>query len=199
MKKPTGMAMSAPQGGWQVLFPNPEYPVVSNHYREFLQKCFTYLEANGLDTSAGWQDRVWTLLCDQHPEIPCEDTEAAPVKPLNADDVRRFLTTIYETWKSGAKAVSEELQNQRVSVCLACPHKGHTACFGGCSALSQTLSEFTIGRAIRSLPEIHKVSCLKCSCLLEVKTMFPVEVLRKVDSKMGSPPDYWEKCWMRSE
>ncbi len=193
MKKPANLSV-VPRDGWHCKFPDG-YEVRAQHPSHFLSQCFVHLEANGLDSGTGWQERCWDLVCSTHPEIPCEDTEVKE-RTLGPDDVRRFLTTMWETWKSGAEPVSEEVQNLRVSRCLQCPMKGYTACFGGCSQVSQLLSEFSVGREIRNLPEIHKVSCQACGCYLESKTMFPLNVLKAVDEKLGQKPDYHRSCWM---
>lgn len=200
MRKPLNLSV-VPQGGWHARFPD-SYEVRAQHSSDFLRQCFVHLEANGGDTGTGWQERVWDLCCQTHPELPYEDSEVKE-RTMGPDDVRRFLRTIWETWKEGAEPVSDELQNQRISTCLSCPKKGYTSCFGGCSGIASALSEFTMGRAIRQLPEIHKVSCMACSCYLETKTMFPVGILRTVDEKLGQKPDYWDstngRCWMLTE
>ncbi len=196
MKKPSNLSV-VPPGGWHSRFPDG-YEVHAQHSSDYLRQCFQHLEANGGDTGTGWQERMWDQLCATHPEIAYDDSEVKE-RGIGPDDVRRFLRTIWETWKEGAEPVTEELQNSRIEVCLRCPKKGYTACCGGCSGIAQSLSEFTMGRNIRSLPEIHKVSCQACGCYLETKTMFPVDVLRAVDKKLGDEPAYDPQCWMLTE
>lgn len=191
-----------PPGNWSARFPDG-FIATGQHPSVFLRECFRHLEETDGDTGTGWQERCFDLVCQTHPEMQCEDTEVKE-RTIGPDDIRRFLTTMWQTWKEGAEPVSVETQNSRVSVCLQCPHKGYQSCFGSCSGISQALSEFTTGREIRNLPEIHKVACLKCGCYLEQKTMFQVSVLRKVDEKMGQVPDYWDegegkRCWMLTE
>jgi len=196
MRKPANM-MTIPQGGWHCRFPDG-FEVRSQHPSDFLRQCYEHLEGNGGDTGSGWRERVWELVCDTHPEMECLDSET-PLRIVGPDDVRRFLMTMWETWKSGAESVSEEVQNTRIDTCLRCPKKGYSSCAGGCSQLGKLLADFVLDRKIPRLVEVHKQACMACGCHIETKTRFPVDVLRKVDEKLGQTPEYWQECWMLSE
>jgi hypothetical protein len=40
-------------------------------------------------------------------------------------------------------------------------------------------------------------ACAACGCIIAAKAAYPLEVLQKVDERLGRHPDYAEECWMR--
>lgn len=185
-----------PPRGWSVdvgLGP----PIVSHNFNDFVRQIFVRLQANDADKH-GWRDWALSLMCEQRPDIPCEDS-AKNERAMTGDDVLRFLKSLWTAKEEGAVAVSEELQNKRVDTCLACPKLGYISCYVGCASISETLSAFLLGRKVPRIREIHKMSCMACGCSAEVKTMWPLDIIRQIDEKHGTKPDYHEKCWVLTE
>lgn len=185
-----------PPGGWSVQIEGAGPPIKADHWSVFISEIRNRLIANGLD-SHGWKERAIDLMCRQRPEIQSEDKEV-PTRSVTSDDIQRFVRTIWEAWKAGAQAVSAEEQDRRAAICVECPKKGYVSCFGGCGALAATLAEMTIHSKARSIPELHKASCMVCGCELSTLTMYPLEVLQKVDAKIGfKTEEYPDHCWKK--
>lgn len=188
-----------PRGGWSLKFPSG-WSVSESHYAAFLQACREHMERNDMpypfNTSGGWQDRMWDQVCQQNPHIECEDTDK-PERIIDGNDVLRYLRTMWSSFEKGALAVNDEEQNRRLSICLTCPRMGYISCFIGCNSIAHVLSEFIIGRKINRREETNNKSCLACGCSIEVKTMWPLDVIKDVDAKMGITPDYAPNCWIR--
>lgn len=203
MKRPVNTNYVPGQGAdrarkyWNVVLENGVY-VESKHPADFMKKCFTALENNGLYTGSGWSDQIWHMVCEQNPHIDCIDTDRPPVV-AGWLDVRRFFITLRELLGSSKPLVSPEVQEARIEKCLICPKNVSLGNCSGCSWVAQTLSELAGNRQIKDEPRIHRRGCGACGCELSVKTAYPVEVLRLSDDRLGLKPDYWEQCWMKSE
>lgn len=183
-----------PPGGWTVTIKGAGPTIQANNWSLFIKEVFKRLVANKMDRH-GWKEETVDLMCRQRPDIPSKDVDV-PTRDVTGDDVKRFLATIWEAWKAGAEPVSAEEQDRRAAICLQCPKKGYVSCMGGCGAMAQTLAEMTVGSKARLLPELHKASCLACGCELSTLTMYPLEVLKRVDKKINfQASEYWEKCW----
>lgn len=195
--RPTNTAVVPPRG-WTVDIPDAGPTIVSNNWSEFWSQVGLRLRTNGLDRH-GWREWVMDLMCQQRPDIPCVD-DSLPSRDATGDDVRRFVRTIYETWKSGAQAVSDGEQDRRASICQTCPRRGYVSCLGGCGALAGALSEMTIGSKAKSRPELNKSACLVCACEISSLIMWPLDVLKAVDEKIGfEVGQYDPKCWKIQE
>jgi len=194
MLSPVNTSISPPNG-WSVTIPNAGPEIREQNFNAWLGMVLIRLRANNLAT-AGWQEYVLDLMCQQRPDITSEDKDAPPERLASSEDVRHFIHTIWDAWKSGAVAVSAEEQDRRAAICMKCPKKGIVNCIGGCGALAEALAQITIGSQARSIPELHKKSCMVCGCELSTLTMYPLEVLKKVDEKLnfkgGEYPDF---CW----
>lgn len=190
---PTNTRM-APPGGWSVTIEGLGPTIRSDNYAEFIAQVKRRLEANNRDEH-GWKEKVLDLMCQQRPDIACEDTEMTE-RAVTSDDVKRWFRTLWEAWKSGATAVSSEEQDRRAGICRTCPKRGHVSCFGGCGAMAEALSQLVIGTKANVYPDLHKTSCLVCSCEISSLVLFPLEVLQKVDAEanfqVGAYPSH---CW----
>jgi len=194
MRKPANM-MECPQGGWHCRFPDG-FEASSNHPSDFLRQCYGHLVANDLDTSGGWQDRMWDLFCETHPEVPHIDIEAPPVRAVTGDDVWRFFNSLKEAVIQGAEAVSDEEQDRRIGICLACPKLTHVSCSFGCGKIAEIIGDLTLGRKSRRLVEAHKANCGVCACEISTVTAWPLDVLKRVDEKVKfKSSDYPSNCW----
>lgn len=193
MKQPINTKTTPPRG-WTIDFEGLGPLVSSNHFNDFMRQVYARLEANGTLTH-DWREETLDLLCRQRPDIPCEDREL-PERAVTSEDVKRWFKSMWETWKSGAQAVSAEEQDRRASICRDCPKRGHVSCFGGCGAMAEALSQMIVGTKARSYPDLHKTSCLVCSCEITSLVLFPLEVIQKVDEEAGfKVGDYPEHCW----
>ncbi len=172
--------------------------IKSDHFLTFIKEISTRLQANGMDRH-GWKAFYVDLMCEQRPDIPSEDVDAAPSRAMTGDDVKRFLVTAWEGMESGVQPVSEELQNQRVDTCLNCPQLGYISCFIGCQQITETVNKFMMGRNVPKFPQIHKMACQVCGCTASIKSMWPIDVLKAADERMGTTPAYPSNCWVVTE
>lgn len=157
------------------------------------------LEANGQDKH-GWKEEAIDLMCEQRPDIPQIDDEELPSRVITGSDIRKWIKTLYVSWKDGAEPVSVEVQDHRASICATCPKRAHVSCFGGCGVLAQVLSEMVIGAKGKTYPELHKTGCGVCGCEISSLILFPDEVLKKVDEEMQFPiSEYPWHCWRRAQ
>jgi hypothetical protein len=197
MLTPSNTAMAPPKG-WSVTLENLGPEIRDTNFSEFIRQVRVRLESNKADHH-GWREEVLHLMCTQRPDIPCEDT-ALPSRVVTGDDMRRFVRTIYETWKQGAQPVSIEEQERRAAICRACPKRGYVSCFGGCGAIAEAISELVIGTQAKVFPELNKTACMACGCEISTMILFPLDVIHAVDERTAFQPDqYHEKCWKRPE
>lgn len=187
--------MMVPTKGWSVELPDLGPKIVSINYGEFIAMIKRRLESNGKDTP-GWKDDALDLMCRQRPDIECEDDGTVVSREVTSDDVKRFVSTLIEAKRQGAKPVPVEEQERRASICAVCPNKGHVSCFGGCGTLATMLSELVVGANSNPHPDLHKMSCLSCGCELSSLILYPIEVLHAVDEKINFlARPYDSKCW----
>lgn len=189
MKHPID-TMTTPRGGWTVEFPTGAR-ITSNHYMEFLAACFRHMEATEQDTSAGWQDRVWNMVCEQT-GVPCMDNDK-PEAVFNLDDLRRFALTMTKWLASGGGYVTQELAEKRALVCRECPNNYPLAGCGACKGPLKLLVETIGGRKTQQNEFLH--SCKVCHCYLNAKVWLPLEVFPADEEKNVFPPN----CWMITE
>jgi len=190
MKKPAILNITPPNG-YTITFPSG-HVITANHPNTFLEQCFKYIEANGLDSSTGWADRIWDEYCKQNERVDCVDTEA-PEPRFTKDDLRQFGVTVGRWLDGGGQWVSTELSESRAKVCLTCPKNIHV---GGCSGCKGVLEWLTgiLGRR-RDPSDDGLRSCSICHCFLSMKTRVSMEVMS------DSPPaeDFPTWCWLRLE
>lgn len=194
MKTPRNLS-ATPRGNWSFIDPVTQMPVSHPHHMAFLQKVAETRRANGHVLSGNWEHEVWDEVCRQNPQIDCIDTDV-PEIPVTADEVHRFLNTVREF--AGAELVSEEEHIRRANICLGCPKLANVHC-KWCGWAAGVITELLGGRRLHRVAELHKKGCQACKCNLDTKTYYPTDVLRRVDEKMGTQPDYWQGCWMREQ
>lgn len=187
-----------PRNGWEVTIEGAGPTIRSDNFSDFIRQVRVRLESNGMDIH-GWREETIDLMCHQRPDIPCEDRESK-TREVTGADLRRFVRTIYEAWKDGAQPVSVEEQDRRAAICFSCPNRGHVACFGGCGALAEALSEMVVAGKGNRHPELHRTACLSCGCETSSLILYPMEVLMKVDAKVDFlAMPYSPQCWKRPE
>lgn len=188
----------APRGGFRVTFPSG-YTVAELHPNEFIRRCAEHMKLNHFplpfNLSTGWQDRMWDQCCKQNPDIECQNAPRLE-RGVTGDDIKRFLRTLIEFKQAGAVAVSQEEQDRRIDICSRCPKLGVVNCYGGCGSLAMYLEHFISGRDLTKITTVHKKSCMACGCSVEAKTLYPKDVLQKVDQLMDIQPEYWANCWL---
>lgn len=187
-----------PRNGWSVTIEGAGPEIRADNFSVFIREVFNRLQANGLDKH-GWRAEAIDLMCRQRPDIVSEDLDAPQMPAKTSDDVMRFLKTMWKGLEEGVQPVSEDLQNQRIDTCLACPQLTHIACSMGCSSLSDTINRFVMGRNLPKYPVIHKQACSLCGCTCSIKSMWPIAILKDVDDKSATHPDYPPNCWMVTE
>jgi len=187
-----------PAGGWSVTIEGAGPKIVADHFEVFIGQIATRLRANGMDVH-NWKAKAIDLMCQQRPDIPCENKEV-PTRHMTGDDVLRFLKTMWKSMENGVKPVSEELQSQRIDTCLACPKLGFISCYIGCATITEAVAGLMVGRdRVKMFPKIHKMACTACGCTASIKTMWPLDILRAVDGEAQTQPEYDKNCWVLTE
>lgn len=185
---------SRPVGGMWT-YTQPETGVVFSawSYPALLTRISAHRGACNIPMSGGWTAEVQEAMIAANPDIPHEEIGAVK-RFYNADDVHRFISTMMEM-RGGEKLVSPEEQARRIDICAACPKKGVIGC-KWCGWLASKVTEIMGGRKIHRAPEVFKHSCMACGCDIPSKTAISLDLLKKVDEKLGESPDYAEGCWM---
>jgi len=186
-----------PRGGWSVAIEGAGPTIVSDHWESFLHEIGKRLRVNNLDVH-NWKNAAIDLMCQQRPDIESVDKDI-PTRTMTGSDVLRFLRTMWTSMEEGVKPVSEELQNQRIDTCLACPKLGYISCFVGCNTITETVASLMMKRDVPKFPQIHKMACTACGCTASIKTMWPISILARVDAESKTQPDYHPSCWVLSE
>lgn len=194
MKRPLNESIVPAGARWKYLDPLTGVPFSTNDLTVLLQQVRAQRRANDIPVESGWDQVVLDELCAQNENVPCFEAGEQQIH-MTGDDVKRFLTTLEEQF--GRELVSDEEHRRRADICLACPKIGDVACTFPCGWVSKKLTELLGGRRIHRPAELHKRGCTACRCNLDAKTFYPLDVLKKVDEKLGKQPNYWERCWMR--
>jgi len=183
-----------PPGGWAYTEPATGVKFTNNHFLALMQDIRKHRLACDLPVHGNWAEVVHDVICRQNPQVGCMEEGEKPAV-VTPDDIRRFIETMLEL--RGNELVSEEEQARRIDICLECPKRGQIAC-RWCGWLAEKVTEILGGRQLHKVEKIFKQSCMACKCDISAKTAIPMDVLRRVDERIGfDPAGYHEKCWMR--
>ena len=184
-------------GMWTYTQPETGVVIKDIHWNGFLKRIRAHRLANDLPLQAGWVDELQDTLCRENPDLPCQEVGYVE-RRYTQDDVQRFVSTMLELNASN-ELVSEEEQRRRIDICAICPKN---ISMGGCKFcvwLAQKTTQLLAGRKIHRVSETHKRACGACGCDITSKTAVPMTVLKVVDEKLGTTPDYAPGCWMLTE
>lgn len=193
MKRPANPSQ-VPRGGWRYTDPVTGIPHKERDLTVLLQRVRRSRIANGHEMQDGWDSQVLDEICQSDESIDCRAPGESDTR-TSGDALKRFVLTLAE--QAGNNLVSEEEHRRRADICLTCPKIGPTSCIPPCGWLTAKLTEMLAGRKLHRAAELHKRSCTACGCNLDSKTYYSLDVLKKVDDKLGVSPDYWSGCWMR--
>lgn len=193
MKYPT-TPHRVPTGGWQYTDPDTAISFKSNHIDALLAKVRKSRIANDHKVGAEWVVSFYNGLCDQNPHIKCSEEGKQEVQ-WNGDDLAAFLGTLLDMRKSDQGQVAQDEYDRRVGICLRCPKRAVLNC-ATCGFFGSLLQRAIAGVNIIDATA-YPMSCLACGCSITSKALYPLDVLRGVDEKLGRSPDYVPECWMR--
>lgn len=185
---------SSPPGDWKVVAPETGVAFKHFSFSALLKQIRSCREGMGLSTGGDWIERVQEAVCQQNPDVPCFD-EDRPERVWLGEDVWRFLTTLKEAVMGGMEPVSTEEQTRRIDICAVCPKKVVIGC-RWCGALGGMITELLAGRKAPNIEAVYKQSCGACGCDIASKTVYPLDILKRVDEKLDNKPDYAPGCWM---
>ena len=190
MKKPA-MQNQPPALGFRVVFPSGK-EIKAMSIRRFTSQCYAYMVENDLDVTGDWEARLWEDVCNQNPDIPCDDSEH-PEAPLTMRDLGVFKDAMVKWLSSGGEFVSHGLAEKRASVCVTCKNNVHISM--GCGTLcSKVMSWFSEKIGVRRTSVDSQLqSCSQCRCYLKFKTLLPVDAL------MDDGVEYPSWCWIIKE
>lgn len=183
-----------PVGGmWTYTQPETGVTLADWSWAAFLKKIRDHRKACELSVEPGWVDEIHEDVITNNPKLEWEEV-GSKRRWFTGDDIRRFLTTMNELRKHG-EMVSEEEHRRRLDICAVCPKNGQISC-GGCGWLAKELTALMGRRRVHRAPEVFRRSCLACGCDITSKALMPMAVLKQVDEKIGSTPEYAPGCWM---
>lgn len=191
---------TTPPGDWKVVAPETGVPFRHHNLTALLSQIRLCREGMGLSCGGDWIQRVYEAICIQNPDVKCEDQDF-PERIWTADDVWRFFTTLKEAVVGGMAPVEETEQMRRIDICIKCPKRTVIGC-RWCGGVAMFLTEFLGDRKLPNVAEVYKQSCGACGCDLTSKTLYSLDLLKRVDEQLGTKPDYWTgdetrpKCWM---
>jgi hypothetical protein len=184
---------TTPPGGWHYTEPDTGVKFSGLSYVALVAEIRRHRIAMSLPVGSEWLPVFEHTLALQNPGAKQQE-EGAKQRQLSADDIVKFVTVVKELL-SGEELVSVEEQTRRANICASCPKKGVVAC-KYCGWLTRELTHMLGGRRVPRATEIFKHSCMACGCDLTAKTACPLPVLKRVDEKIGSTPEYAPGCWM---
>ncbi len=181
-------------GMWTYVQPETGVKLEDWHWSAFLKKIREHRKACNLPCEPGWVDEIHEYIIQHNPAVPFDEV-GSKRRWFTGDDVKRFMATMNELRK-GSTLVSEDEHRRRLDICAACPKNGQISC-GGCGWLAKELTALLGGRRVHRASDVYRRSCLACGCDITSKALIPLDVLKRVDEKMGVTPDYVAGCWMR--
>jgi hypothetical protein len=184
-----------PVGGmWTYVQPETGVKIQDWNWNGFVKRVRDHREACNIPFPASWVDQLEQDVLAANPKIPYDEDDTAR-RRFTGSDVKRFMATMNELRK-GSELVSEAEHRRRLDICAVCPQKGQISC-GGCGWLAKQITELMGGCKVPRAEDVYRKSCLACGCDLASKASIPLDVLKRVDEKLGITPDYETGCWMR--
>lgn len=180
-------------GMWSYTQPQTGVKLEDWNWNAFLKKIRDHRTACRIPVEPGWIDEIHEYVIDNKPGIEFDDLDAKR-KWFTGDDVKRFFTTMNEL-RSGGKLVDEAEHARRLDICATCPKNAQISC-GGCGWLARELTSLLGNRRIHRASEVYRRSCLACGCDITSKAAIELDVLKRVDDKLGHAPEYESGCWM---
>lgn len=183
-----------PIGGmWTYVQPETGVKLQDWNWNAFVKRVRDHREACGIALPPAWVDELEEAVIAANPKIPhFQDTTNS--RNFTGNDVKRFMATMKEL-RYGRELVPEEEHRRRVDICATCPKLGQISC-GGCGWLAAQITEVMAGRKVPRADVVYRKSCLACGCDVSSKAAIPLDVLKRVDDKLGITPDYVPGCWM---
>lgn len=146
-----------------------------------------------LDTSGGWQARLWNDICAQDEHLDCVDTEN-PGRWANLSDVWNWAQSMAGWAATGLSVVPQEEAERRASICVECPHnKAVSGCFG-CHGVGEVISALAGGKTTSKDANLQQ--CAVChGCMLSAKVWLPLEAIKSEPYRDNLP----SFCWLREQ
>ena len=183
-----------PVGGmWTYVQPETGVKLQDWNWNAFVKRVRDHRDACGIPLPAAWVDELEEAVIAANPKIPY-DEDTTRSRRFTGSDIKRFMATMKEL-RQGHELVSEQEHARRLDICATCPKLGQISC-GGCGWLAQQITELMAGRKVPRAEVVYRKSCLACGCDLASKAAIPLDVLKRVDEKLGIAPDYAPGCWM---
>lgn len=184
-------------GMWTYTQPETGVSFKDIHWGGFIKRIRAHRLANDLPLQGGWVEELQDTLCRDNPDLPCAEVGHI-ARYYTQDDVQRFVSTMLEL-NASKTVVDEEEQRRRIDICATCPKNINMGGCKFCVWIAQKTTELLAGRKLYRVSETHKRACGACGCDITAKTAVPLAVLKVVDEKLGTAPDYAEGCWMLTE
>lgn len=122
--------------GWWVTDPDTITHIEANSYRNLRGKLEQHRKNNGLSTD-GLDEMISNQICKREPPEFCQewpvivaDTLQTP-QPSLYEMIGNFVSSISYWAAKGFPVVTQEVFNQRLAICRACPYFEAPAYFGG--------------------------------------------------------------------
>lgn len=186
-----------PPGGWQYTEAATGYRMSSIALFALKEQIQAHRQANGLDLSEGWWERVQEEMCatdEEYRRRHCDPNAVAPVtrRHFVADDLFKFFRSM-KAWGKNKKfrPVAPEVAEARREICRSCPQNIEVKGCTGCQGALRWLAEFMSREEARA--EDGLKNCGVCRCVLRLKVLVPEEALVETVKTDEVYPDH---CWM---
>jgi hypothetical protein len=193
MKKPRNMT-DTPKGDWAYRQPETDMPFREQHPKALEAAVFEHrlsLPGLQLDTTGGWQARLWHDICQQNEYLDCVDTED-PGRYPNLADVWNWVLSMNDWRKTGLDVVTQQEAESRAAICVKCPHNKVVAGCFGCHGVGEAISNLIGGKKTSLDANLHQ--CGVCNgCMLGPKVFLPLEVIR-TETYQDKLPSF---CWLK--
>ncbi len=191
MKRPRNIS-DTPRNHWRYRQPETDMPFYQQHPRALEAEVFEHrlsVPDLHLDTSGGWQARLWNDVCAQDEHLDCVDCED-PGRFPNLADVWGWAKSMLNWREAGYPIASNEEAERRAAICVTCPHnKIVHGCFG-CHGVGEVISGLIDGRKTSLDQKLHQ--CSAChGCMLGPKVFLPREVINTEAYKDKLPSFCW--------
>lgn len=186
-----------PIGGmWSYTQPETQVKLEDWNWNAFLKKIRDHRTACNLPIEPGWIDEIHEYVINDKPGIEFDDL-GSKRKWFTTDDILRFITTMNEL-RNGGGLVDDMEHARRLDICATCPKNSSISC-ASCGRLARELTSMFGKRRVHRSSEVYGRSCTACGCDITSKAAIDLEVLKRVDDKLGRAPDYDPGCWMLTQ
>jgi hypothetical protein len=172
-----------PPGGWHYIQPETGHVFETYSYPKWIEDISKHRFANGIPVTADLEWELQDDLCKRHPEWANSICRRVPEPQgkirINFHATLSFIAMLLDWLFKGLPTVSQEVAEERASICAGCPFNRPMSF--GCGLCTSQVTELLAslrGQKRTSKDDLLGI-CGICSCSLKAAIHFPVEVQKK--------------------